>query len=101
MGWGWYLQVDFQLFLACLFLLFIYQKSKIGSYCVAGALIAGSFYLNISYTQLHDQKLFTNLTSLFNFQNYFLDVYIKPYTRCTPYFIGLFMGIIYHDFAKS
>jgi hypothetical protein len=94
-GWGWYLQVDFQLFLACLVILFVYSKTKIGSVIFTGLLIAGSIAININYTEEHKQKLFTDLTALLNFQNYFVDMYIKPYARCTPYFMGLFAGIAY------
>ena len=32
MGWGWYLQVDMQLFLYSLFLLMIFQKNKLCGY---------------------------------------------------------------------
>lgn len=33
--------------------------------------------------------------------NYFLDVYIKPYARWTPYFMGLYFGIFYYQYQQS
>lgn len=29
---------------------------------------------------------------------YFNDVYIKPWARAPPYLIGLFLGMLYHEF---
>lgn len=45
--------------------------------------------------------MFTDTTSLLNFQNYFLDVYIKPYARWTPYFMGLYSGIFYFNYQNA
>lgn len=51
LNWGWYLQADFQIFLSCLLLLFIYNKvSKKASYILAGVLVLCSWAFNIYYT---------------------------------------------------
>jgi hypothetical protein len=102
LNWGWYLQVDFQIFIVCIILLFLYRKvNQRVSYVTAGVLIVGSITYNIVYTQVHNQKLFTDVTALMSFGNYVLDVYIKPYARWTPYFMGLYLGLFYHDFQKA
>jgi peptidoglycan/LPS O-acetylase OafA/YrhL len=51
LGWGWYLQVDFQIFLGCIVILFLYQKSKLASYLLTGGLMLFSFLMNILWTQ--------------------------------------------------
>ncbi len=61
----------------------------------------GSITYNITYTQVHNQKLFTNVQALMSFTNYLLDVYIKPYARWTPYFMGLYLGLFYYDYQKA
>jgi hypothetical protein len=62
LDWGWYLQVDFQIFIVCIFLLFLYGKmNHVVSYVTAGALIVGSIAFNIVYTERHQQKLFTDV----------------------------------------
>ena len=51
LNWGWYLQVDFQIFLVCVLILYIYQSSKISSYLLTGSLIIFSFIMNILYSE--------------------------------------------------
>lgn len=45
---------------------------------------------------MHDQKLFTTIQALFGMGKYVSDVYIKPYARICPYYMGLFLGIAYY-----
>ena len=61
----------------------------------------GSVTYNIVYTEIHQQKLFTDVTALMLFKDYFLDVYIKPYARWTPYLMGLYLGLFYHEFQEA
>jgi hypothetical protein len=35
-----------------------------------------------------------------SYANFFLDVYIKPYARWTPYFMGLYLGIFYYQYQE-
>ncbi len=96
LDWGWYLQVDFQIFIVCVVLLFLYRKiNKVGSYVTAAALIIASWFYNVYYTYVHKQRLITDVSSLMNFRDYYLDVYIKPYARWAPYILGLYLGIAY------
>ena len=50
MGWGWYLQNDMQIFIISLFVLFLYSKNKMGSYCLVLALMIASFSYNFVVT---------------------------------------------------
>ena len=93
LGWGWYLQVDFQLFVYCLILLFLYQKSKLATVLASFASMIGSTTFNIVYTYNHEIHLFTDLSAFINFEDFMLDLYMKPYGRCTPYVMGLLLGI--------
>lgn len=69
--WGWYLQVDFQVFLVCLFLLLLYSYNKKASLFAGLALIVSSMVFNIIFTQQHEIKLFTNVEAFINFLSYF------------------------------
>lgn len=100
LGWGWYLQVDFQIFLVCLIVLFLYgYNKKIGG--ITGILLTiSSLTYNIIFTQQHNQKIFTDLASLQAMANYFMYVYIKPYARWIPYILGLFLGVAYTEYSQ-
>jgi hypothetical protein len=63
---------------------------------MANLLIIGSWILNLVFTEQHQQKLPTDLEALKGFQQYFTDVYIKPYGRWAPYILGLYLGVAYH-----
>jgi len=43
MAWGWYLQNDMQLFLYCMIILYIYNKSKTGGYLIIFLSMAVNF----------------------------------------------------------
>lgn len=93
--WGWYLQVDFQMFLVCLLLLGVYSYHKKASFVFGGLLIVGSWTYNLIYTQVHAQKVFIDLKSLTAFIGYFQDIYVKPWARWSPYILGVFLGLTY------
>lgn len=42
MGWSWYLQVDIQIFLVCILLLYIYKKNRLLFYFLIASMIVGS-----------------------------------------------------------
>jgi hypothetical protein len=99
--WGWYLQVDFQIFLLCLILLLIYSYNKKVAISVGSLLIVSSWVFNIIYSQNHKVQLFTNVDAFSNFLDYFQDIYIKPYGRWSPYILGLFFGMLYTEYKVS
>lgn len=100
LGWSWYLQVDFQLFLVSLFVLFVYHKSKILSYSINILFCLGSLAFNYLYTLNKGVKIFTDLSAFSTFGDFMLDVYTKPWGRCTPYLMGLIMGQLYMDYRS-
>jgi hypothetical protein len=50
MPWSFYLQVEMQIFLVILIVLFMYHHSKLGSLLLAASLIAYSWTINLVYT---------------------------------------------------
>lgn len=103
LGWGWYLQVDFQLFLFGLLLLFLYRRSRMATLLLSLACIIASTTFNITFTYNHQIRIFTDLSAFVNFGDFMLDLYMKPWGRCTPYLMGLILGIFYmeHRIAKK
>ena len=100
--WGWYLQVDFQLFIVGVFLLYLYSKNKIAFICSASFLGVASSVLNFVYCQVHNVKIYADLTALAEGQGHYTDnIYTKPYGRCTPYIMGLILGVFYMEFRSN
>lgn len=95
MSWAFYMQIEFQVFLASVVLLFVYSKTKLGSLVVTAGLIIYSWTINLVYTEQHKQEYPISMKALYNYQNYIFDVFLKPYYRWTPYFFGLFVGLVY------
>lgn len=95
MSWAFYIQMEVQVFLVGLLLLFIYYKHKLTSLALTIALIAYSWTINLIYTQQNNQEYPITIKALSNYQNYIFDIFIKPHTRWTPYFFGIFLGLIY------
>ena len=98
MSWAFYNQLDFQIFLIGIAILFIYGKSKIASVVVTVGLIAYSWTVNLMYTEQNGQKYPVTFKALYKYQFYIFDVFIKPWMRWTPYFFGLYFGIAYAAF---
>jgi hypothetical protein len=53
LGWGWYLQIDFQLFVVGVFLIYVYSWKKLGFYILNFVFITGSTIANyiVSYNE--------------------------------------------------
>ena len=100
MSWAFYNQLDFQVFLIGIAILFIYHKSKITSLVVTVGLIAYSWTVNLIYTEQNGQKYPVTFNALYKYQFYIFDVFIKPWMRWTPYFFGLYFGVVYAAFKS-
>lgn len=100
LGWGWYLQVDFQLFIIGLILLYVYSKSKKIFLITSIILCTLSVIFNFVYSYHLDLRLFTDLEAFINFEDFMLYLYMKPYGRWTPYIIGLIAGVYYMQFKS-
>jgi ABC-type sugar transport system permease subunit len=99
--WGWYLQVDFQMFLVCLLLLGVYSYQRKISIALGVLMIVGSWTYNLIYTQVHGQHIFINTKSLMAFLDYFQDIYVKPWARWSPYILGMFLGLAHAEYTTS
>lgn len=52
------------------------------------------------YTHINNLKVFVSLSNALLADEYFFDVYIKPYGRFVPYCIGLVMGVLFMEYRS-
>jgi hypothetical protein len=95
MNWGWYLQNDLQLFIVSIFLLYLYKIKPIALKVLIWPLIIGSIIFTFMWTFNHNIVVTTHMNDIDRSGKFFTDVYIKPWARCPPYFLGLFFGILH------
>ncbi|KAL4453984.1 hypothetical protein ABPG74_003867 [Tetrahymena malaccensis] len=93
--WSWYLASDIQMFIGCLFLIVIYANHRIAGkisiiLCCLISIIFGiiladkhNYHITISYLTIPTANYYT-----------------KPYYRCPPYLIGLYLGILYKEYTS-
>ena len=92
LGWGWYLQVDFQLFVCGVFLLYLYSWRKQAFLIIVLLLgLLSSVFVYI-ITKMYDMKMYADISHLGDTTKWMFWVYIKPYGRCVPYLMGLVFG---------
>jgi hypothetical protein len=101
MSWGWYLQVDFQLFLSGLVLLYLYSKQRIAFFISTTLLALGSTAFVFSYTLRNRIVIYADIAELANDGPFFGDVYITFYGRCVPYLVGLTFGVLYMEYRSN
>jgi len=94
-SWGWYLQNDMQIFVFSILILALYDFNKrfglIGIWITIFLSIGFNFY----EAEVNHYLVNTHMSDFSNWGKYFNTVYIKPWTRCTPYLYGLSLGILY------
>ncbi len=95
MAWGWYLQNDVQLFIMSIALLYIYQLKPIIMKALIWTLMIASLVFAFIWTFNHNVIVSTHLSDFDRWGTFFADVYSKPWARCSPYFLGLFFGILH------
>ena len=100
MPWAWYLSNDVQLFILCIWILFLYTRQPKLALIVSGLLIFGSVLFNFLSSQAHNYFTIAHVYDLFKWNDYFLNMYIKPWSRAPPYIIGLFLGTEYYKFFR-
>jgi len=93
--WVWYIMIDMQLYIITPFIMIAYCWNKkigmmiIGFICLCsfGTLIGIASYweFNLSFVKANFKKDPNTAT------------YMKPYTRLAPYFIGIFLFIVYNE----
>ncbi|TKR64165.1 hypothetical protein L596_024746 [Steinernema carpocapsae] len=96
MGWTWYMANDMQFHIfSPILIIMLYKLKKVG---VAGAmgLIVASAVIKLTIMMTYDYPpaplLTSTLTILTVLNDYWNDVYVKPYVRCGPYITGILTG---------
>ena len=95
MNWGWYLQNDMQLFMFSILLLCFYKFRPMVMKVIVWPMMVGSMVFSFMWTYNHNAILITHISDAQQQGNYFADVYSKPWARCSPYFLGLYFGILH------
>ena len=67
LGWSWYLQVDFQLFVFGVFILFLYKKYRNVALIFSGVCGVASIVFVFVFTLNEKIVLLTNMASFANF----------------------------------
>jgi hypothetical protein len=101
MGWGWYLQNDMQIFIFSIPILYLYARWRNISFIFIQLLTLASLIYNFYVVQTNGYVAITHRSDFVQWISYFPDVYIKPWTRCPPYFYGLTLGLLYMEFVEE
>ena len=102
MQWVWYVQVDVQLFLLSLGMLFVYTmvNRKISKFMQWSSILTSLLY--VAWVCFFNTKyeLWTSVRYLKSeyFQQYTHQVFEKPWSRIPSYIFGLSIGIFYFEF---
>ena len=88
LGWSWYLQVDFQLFVFGVFILFLYKNYRNTAIIFSSVCAFLSIVFVFVFTFNQKIVLLTDLSSFANFQDFMLN----------PYLMGLLFGILFYQF---
>lgn len=98
MAWGWYLQNDMQIFVFCLIFVLIYTKNRIAGYVTMIAMIIVGTSINVEEVIRREIKHVTHLIDFVKWNEYFTNIYIKPWIRCSPYILGLIFGLLHMEY---
>ncbi len=101
MSWGGYLQVQFQMFVFSLLLLYIYSKKRNVFLFITIPLAVLSTIANYVYTYQIELRLLTDFEAFGSFGDYLTYFYAKPYGRCPPYLMGLIFGVYYMEYRGT
>ena len=100
-GWGWYLAVDFQLFLITPFLFLAYRRSKKLGLAVLIILFAASIISAWLLIFINHWR-YPTYNPTFKPQPSFMDnFYYKPWVRAAPYLMGVFTGLFYLEWKEQ
>lgn len=101
MGWGWYLQNDMQIFIYCMLLLLIYSKNRLACFGLSMLTCLGSWIYSFVVTYINNYVHVAHVIDFLKWNEYFTNIYIKPWIRCPPYIFGLVLGIFYIEYLNS
>ena len=95
-GWGWYLAVDFQLFIITPFILFLYSKSKKWGLVLNSLLFIGSIITGLILVYENEWRYPIPNPKLKSQPDFMDSFYFKPYIRASVYTMGIFTGMLYY-----
>ena len=103
LGWGWYLQVDFQLFILGLILLILFKPFPKSIITLSVLMGSASVVYNYIYTIHTNMHIYADVAGISNPESadWFKNVYMTPWGRCTPYLMGLIFGMLFMSFRSS
>jgi hypothetical protein len=97
MAWTWFASVDFQMFLLVPLIAVVFQKNKMAGY----ASTLGLVVLGMILTAILNGVASNTGANPYLDTAFFTDLYIKPWARAVPYFIGVYMGSLFYFHIKS
>ena len=97
MSWTWYFSCDFQMFLLVPIIAVILQKSQMGGYIFTLVLVFISLILNAVLNGVSSNPGANPYID----RSYFTDIYIKPWIRAVPYYLGVYFGSLYFFYLKN
>ena len=97
MPWTWYFSCDFQLFILVPLIALLFQRSKIIGYATSLVLVAIGLILTAVLNGISSSPGANPYLD----QAFFTDIYIKPWTRAVPYFLGVYFGSAFYFYAKD
>ncbi len=94
-GWGWYLAVDFQLFLITPFFLYAYSKNKKLGWIISISLFVASVMTAFIMIYVNDWRYPIPSPKYPPQQNFMDKFYYKPWVHASTYLMGVFSAFIY------
>jgi peptidoglycan/LPS O-acetylase OafA/YrhL len=95
--WVWFVSCNFQLFLLVPVIGVIFQRSKMGGYVISLSLVGLSLILTGVLNGIADNPGANPYLDV----EFFNDLYIKPWARAVPYYLGVFLGSVFYFYSKN
>ncbi|KRX25514.1 Nose resistant to fluoxetine protein 6, partial [Trichinella nelsoni] len=96
MGWAWFLAVEVQLYILSPLLLLLYHYSPRVALAATSLLMISFAVLHAVIVVLNDYPpsyvATTNLSELAKLDAYVKNVFVKPYSHCCSYLVGIALG---------
>ncbi|KRZ96225.1 Nose resistant to fluoxetine protein 6 [Trichinella sp. T8] len=96
MGWAWFLAVEVQLYILSPLLLLLYHYSPRVALAATSLLMISFAVLHAVIVVLNDYPpsyvATTNLSELEKLDAYVKNVFVKPYSHCCSYLVGIALG---------